>query len=103
MTEQQRINEIEKLKWERECHMRYVDRLVKTIKNKKTPPRDFLIKAAGKILSAGVRIKQFEIRLFNLLTAPSAKFRPGGVMPNGPAIVGEVGHEIILIPNHLQP
>lgn len=102
MTNQRNI-EIEKLKWQRECHMRYVDRLVKTIKNKKNPSKDFLIKAAGRILSAGLRIKQFEIRLFNLLTAPMAKFRPGGVMPNGPAIVSEAGHEIILTPNHLQP
>lgn len=98
MTQQERNNEIEKLKWERECYMRYVDRIVKTIKNKKSPSRDFLIKAAAKILNAGFQIKQFEIRLYRIISTPIPKFPKGGVINNGLAIVGETGVEEILLP-----
>jgi len=80
MTEQQ-IIEIEKLKWERSCHMRYIERLTATIKGKKNPDRDFYKKAAGKILMAAWRIKQFEVRLFCLMKAPVAKFPIGGIIP----------------------
>lgn len=104
MTLQEKNIEIEKLKWERECHMRYVDRLVKTIKNKKNGSKDFLIKAAAKILKAGIQIKQFEISLYRIITTPIPRFKQGAVMPKGPAIVGDSGkEEIILRHNHLQP
>lgn len=97
MTQQERINEIEKLKWERECHMRYVDRLVKTINNKKSPSKDFLIKSAAKILNAGFQIKQFEIRLYRIISTPIPKFPKGGEINNELEIVGETGEKEIFL------
>jgi hypothetical protein len=61
------------------------------------------LRRLGKMMAIGMQIRALEMQKLMIIAQPIPRpipcYVPGGVVPVGPAIVGESGKELILSPN----
>jgi hypothetical protein len=64
---------------------------------------DVNLRRLGKMMVIGMQVRALEMQKQMIIAQPIPRpipnYIPGGVVPGGPAIVGESGHELIVTPN----